>query len=103
MQASEVFLQAEEAALQVPEQYSAAAAEAISFGTFMKVQLAGKDTANGTLAKMLQWLYTNAEFSAAALATELSVTRWSDDDHFGFSGDHAWLPGMPQHYIGCLE
>jgi hypothetical protein len=93
-QASKVFLRAEEAALRVPEQYSAPAAEAISFGTFMRVQLAGKATASGTLAKMLSWLYTNAEFSAAAVATELSVTRWSDDDHFAFSGDHAWLPGV---------
>ena len=78
----------------MPDQYSSACADAISFGTFMKVHLAGKDTANGTLAKMLSWLYTNAEFSAAALATELSVTRWSDDDHFGFTGDHVWLPGV---------
>ena len=94
MQASDVFLDAEEASLRVPEQYSAAAAEALSFGTFLRVHLAGKDTADGSLAKMLRWLYTNAEFSAAALATELSVTRWSDDDHFGFGGDHAWLPGV---------
>lgn len=88
-----MFLGAEEEALRVPEQYSAAAADAISFGTFMKVMLDGKDSPGGTLAKMLSWLYTNAEFSAAALATELSVTRWSDDDQFGFSGDHVWLPG----------
>jgi hypothetical protein len=94
LKASSVFLSAEEEALRVPEQYSAAAADAISFGTFMKVMLASKDSPGGTLAKMLSWLYTNAEFSAAALATELSVTRWSDDDQFGFSGDHVWLPGV---------
>ena len=89
-----MFLKAEEEALKVPERYSAAAAEAISLGTFLQVALKGKDSSGGTLGRMLQWLYTNAEFSAAALATDLSVTRWSDDDQFGFSGDHVWLPGM---------
>jgi hypothetical protein len=42
---------------------------------------------------MMQWLYANVEFSAAALATELSVSRWADDDQFGFTGDHVWLAG----------
>lgn len=79
--------------MHVADEYSAAAADSISYGTFMQLQLAGKDTADGALGNMLGWLYTNAEFSAAALATELSVMRWADDDQFGFAGDHVWLPG----------
>jgi hypothetical protein len=93
VQASRLFSEAEDEAPRIQELYSTDAAEAISYGTFMKVQLQGKDTANGVLGRMLSWLYANVEFSAAALATELSVTRWADDDQFGFAGDHVWLPG----------
>lgn len=88
-----MFSEAEDEAPRIQQLYSAEAAEAISYGTFMKVQLQGKDTANGALSRMLSWLYANVEFSAAALATELSLTRWADDDQFGFAGEHVWLPG----------
>jgi hypothetical protein len=50
---------------------------------------------------LLRWLYTNAEFSAAALATDLSVMRWADDDAFAFEGDHVWLPGTADHVVGA--
>jgi uncharacterized membrane protein YbhN (UPF0104 family) len=52
------------------------------------------------LQALLRWLYTNAEFSAAALATDLSVTRWADDDAFAFEGDHVWLPGAALRLCG---
>lgn len=81
--------------MEIPDKYTAAAADSISYGTFMKLKMEEDADGNEALHNMLRWLYANAEFSAAAVATELSVTRWADDDQYGFTGDHVWLPGTP--------
>lgn len=96
VQASALFMEAEEEAMEIPEKYTPATADSISYGTFMKLKMEEQADGSEALHNMLRWLYANAEFSAAAVATELSVTRWADDDQFGFSGDHVWLPGAPR-------
>lgn len=92
MQALDLYFEAEDDALELQDMYSPAAVDAISYGTYMKLQIA-QHSDNKDLSNMMQWLYANVEFSAAALATDLSVSRWADDDQFGFSGDHVWLAG----------
>jgi hypothetical protein len=97
MQALSLYTEAEERALEIVEQYSSAAADSISYGTFMKLQIA-ELADSPAVGNMMRWLYANAEFSAAAVATELSVARWAEDDQFSFSGDHIWIPGaIPPH------
>ena len=96
MQASKAWSIAENEALLINEQYSAEAAEVISLGTFFKVKLADKFKRGHPLSNILRWMYANTEFSAAALATDLSVTRWADDDKFEFGGAHVWLAGKPR-------
>jgi hypothetical protein len=66
--------------------------DAISYGTYMNLEIE-KHAGNSELSNMMKWLYANVEFSAAALATNLSVSRWADDDQYGFTGDHVWLAG----------
>lgn len=87
-----MYFEAEDEALELQDFYSPAAVDAISYGTYMKLQIA-KHSKNEELCNMMHWLYANVEFSAAALATDLSVSRWADDDQFGFTGDHVWLAG----------
>lgn len=94
MQALDLYFEAEDDALELQDLYSPAAVDAISYGTYMKLQIA-KHSGDTQLSNMMQWLYANVEFSAAALATDLSVSRWADDDQFGFTGDHVWLAGTP--------
>lgn len=99
-------MEAEEEAMEIPDRYTAAAADSISYGTFMKLRMQEDAEGDTVLHNMLRWLYANAEFSAAAVATELSVTRWADDDQFGFTGDHVWLPGatarLSSHLHQCM-
>lgn len=101
-EASEAWVAAEEEVLEVGEQYAPDTAEALSLGTLMRVKLREQLRPGHALRPMLQWLYSNAEFSAAALATDLSATRWADDDLFGYSGDHVWLPGGNARLVKAL-
>jgi hypothetical protein len=94
MQANMLFTKVEHEALEFQEYISPAAADSVSYGTFMRVKLEQYTKKDKSLILLLRWLYANAEFSAAALATNLSLTRWADDDDFEFSGEHVWLPGM---------